>query len=79
MTMHQKVRRRPTNVSLDPAHVAEAKVLGVNVSQACESGLIASLKKERERRWKEDNRAAMESFNRWVEEHGLPLAQYRQF
>jgi antitoxin CcdA len=29
--------------------------------------------------WIEENRAAIEASNAWVEKHGLPLAKYRQF
>jgi post-segregation antitoxin (ccd killing protein) len=29
--------------------------------------------------WLEENQVAIESSNKWVEKHGLPLAQYRQF
>jgi antitoxin CcdA len=36
-------------------------------------------KKERERRWREENCDAMEAWNRYVEEHGLPLEEYRLF
>jgi hypothetical protein len=32
-----------------------------------------------QREWLEENRAAIESWNQWVEKHGLPLAKYRQF
>jgi len=28
-------------------------------------------------KWREDNRAALESSNAYVEAHGLPLARYR--
>ena len=72
-------RKRPTNVSLDGALVEEAKALGINLSQACEEGLAAAAKKERERRWLEENRAAIESHNQWVAKHELPLAKYRMF
>lgn len=71
--------RRPTNVSLPTAMVAAAKELGINVSKACEAGLAAEVKKERERRWLEENWAAIESSNAWVEEHGLPFEKYRLF
>ena len=69
--------RRPTNVSLSAKAVEEAKALGVNVSRACETGLLAELKKERERRWKEENADAIRSSNEWVAKHGIPLAKYR--
>ncbi|MDE1996332.1 MAG: type II toxin-antitoxin system CcdA family antitoxin [Rhizobiaceae bacterium] len=34
---------------------------------------------ERERLWLKDNEKAIAAANAWVEEHGLPLARYRQF
>lgn len=71
--------RRPTNVSLNPELVSAAKEYGVNVSRACETGLVAELKKVREARWIEENMEAIEASNRWVAEHGLPLAKYRKF
>ncbi len=74
-----KSARRPTNVSLDGAHLAEARELGINISQACERGLVATLAEERARRWKEENQEAMESFNRYIEANGLPLEDYRLF
>ena len=71
--------RRPTNVSLDAETVAEARTLGINVSQACEQGLVAELKKVRQARWKEENREAIDSYNAFVDRHGLPFDRFRQF
>lgn len=71
--------RKSTNVSLAADLVAEAKALDINLSRACEAGLEAALKKERERRWIEENRAAAEAWNSWTAKNGLPLARYRQF
>lgn len=81
MNVHRQpaARRRATNVSLDPTLLAEARALAINVSQACERGLVETLAEERARRWKEEHREAMESWNRYVEEHGLPLERYRLF
>ena len=71
--------RRPTNVSL-PAHlIEEARRLDINISQACEQGLEEQVKKALREAWLEENREAIEYWNAWVEEHGLPLAEYRQF
>lgn len=69
--------KRPTNVSLPIKLVDEAKRLGINVSEACRTGLAAEVKSAREAAWKAENREAIESFNAYVREHGLPLAKYR--
>ena len=71
--------RRATNVSLDAAFVAEAKELGINISQACERGLVETVREARAALWKQENREAMESWNDWVAENGLPLASKRLF
>jgi len=62
---------------LDEELMAEAEKAGVNIESACEHGI-------RERIagaivWKEENREAMEAWNEWVREHGLPFAALRQF
>jgi antitoxin CcdA len=71
--------RRPTNVSLASDLIEEAKQLDINVSQACEKGLAAEVKKAREDKWIEENWEAIQSSNAYVEKHGLPLAKYRMF
>ena len=71
--------KRATNVSLSEHLVAEARELGVSLSQSCEAGLAAAVKKARGERWLEDNKAALESWNEWVEKNGLPLDRYRMF
>jgi antitoxin CcdA len=77
--MPAKPLRRPTNVSLNEAHLAEARALGINVSQACERGLVQEIRAVRAERWREENRAALESYNQFVEERGLPLEKLRLF
>ena len=79
MNIPLKRPRKSTNLSLAADLVEEAKALDINLSRACEAGLEAALKEERKRRWQEDNRTAAEAWNVWIEEHGLPLARYRQF
>jgi antitoxin CcdA len=71
--------RRPTNVTLPESLLREARALEINLSQACEQGLAAAVATARAQRWLADNRAAMEAWNAYVEEHGLPLAAFRQF
>jgi antitoxin CcdA len=75
----RKANRRPTNVSLAAELIDEAKQLNINVSQACEKGLAAEVKKAREDKWIEENWEAIQSSNAYIAEHGLPLAKYRLF
>jgi antitoxin CcdA len=79
MNTGAKIRTKPTNVSLDAALVVEAKALGVSISQASNRGLEEAVKKARAEAWLEENRAALDSYNAWVEAHGLPLEKYRLF
>jgi antitoxin CcdA len=72
-------RKRGTNVSLRSDLVAEARGLGISLSSACEQGLAAAVKTEKERRWLDENKPALESWNRYIAEHGLPLAKHRTF
>lgn len=71
--------RKPTNVSLDADLVTAARQLGINLSRACEQGLVAEIARERSRRWLDDNADAIASSNAYVEQNGLPLAKYRRF
>ena len=72
-------RTTPTNVSLDAALVAEAKNLGVSISQASNRGLSEAVKKARAERWLEENGEALNSYNDWVQANGLPLEKFRLF
>jgi antitoxin CcdA len=72
-------RKRRTNVSLSETLVKDAQDLGINVSQACEEGLVGAVKAEKDRRWLEENAEAIKSHNDYVAKHGVPLARYRMF
>jgi antitoxin CcdA len=71
--------RRGTNVSLDADILEDAKALGINVSRACEKGLVAEIAKTRGEKWLQNNMDAIESSNAWVQKRGLPLAKHRMF
>ena len=78
-TQTRRGKTTPTSVSLDAALVSEAKQLGVSISQASNCGLEAAVKRARAERWLAENRAALDSYNDWVEANGLPLEKYRLF
>lgn len=69
----KKVRRRPVNLTVREDLVAAAKELGINASQAAEQGLDAAVRTAREQAWLKENAEAIEAYNRWIEENGLPL------
>lgn len=71
--------KRATNVSLSADLIEEARRLDINISKACEQGLEQQVAKTRAERWREENRPAIDYWNKWVEENGLPLAEHRQF
>lgn len=72
-------KKRAVNLSLEKQTVIDAPALGINLSDHCQKALAAEVKREHERRWKEENRDAMDGWNDWVEKNGLPLAKYRMF
>ena len=74
-----RAARKPTNLSLDKALLAEAKALNINLSQAAELGLRQEVARVRTEKWKAENAAAIESSNTWVDRRGLPLEKSRQF
>lgn len=77
--MNSRVVKKSANLSIDAALLEEAKALKVGLSNAAEDGLRHAVAFAKSEQWKAENSTALESSNRWVESHGLPLGQYRQF
>ncbi|WP_426124899.1 type II toxin-antitoxin system CcdA family antitoxin [Pararhizobium sp. PWRC1-1] len=71
--------RKSANLSLDSDLVSQARDLKINLSRAAEDGIGRAVKAEQERLWRLENAEAIAASNKYVEEHGLPLAKYRQF
>lgn len=79
LTKTHQPQRKSANLSIDGNLLADAKALEINVSRAAEVGIADAVRREKERRWKEDNREAIEENNRYFSEHGLPFSEYRGF
>ena len=75
----QSVPKVRANLTLDSDLLSEARTLDINLSQAAEAGVRQAVKKAKEAVWREENATALQASNRWVEEHGLPLGDYRPF
>lgn len=71
--------RQPANLSIDSQLMREAKGLNVKVSRVAEAGIAEAVAAEKTRLWKLENRATMDAWNDYVEKHGIPLSQHRQF
>ena len=72
-------KRRPVNLSIDTGILDAARDAGINLSQVSERAIREATREEHGRRWQEENREALESWNRYLEKHGLPLDKYRMF
>lgn len=57
----------------------EARALGLDPAAIAEAALRKAISEEKARRWAEENREAIEAYNRYFEENDTPLAQYRAF
>jgi len=73
------VTKKATNITLSSDVLSEAKALGINISQTCDQFLRELVRKERERRWQQDNAAFIDAYNQVVEDEGLPLDEWRSF
>ena len=63
--------KRAVNLSLDSDLLDEAKSYGFNLSRTVESGLVEALRKERGRRWQQENAEGIRASNEELERNGL--------
>jgi antitoxin CcdA len=63
--------KRALNISIRADLVDEARASGLNLSRFVEEKLEEALRAERGRRWREENREAIEFHNRRIERDGM--------
>jgi antitoxin CcdA len=71
--------KKPTNLSINSDLLQQAKERHINLSQALELRLAEILRDEKRRNWLEENREAMEEYNRRIETQGVFSDGLRQF
>ena len=71
--------KRATNLSLSADVLDAAKLLKINVSQVCDSHLREVVRREQERRWREEHADFIAAYNATIEAEGLPLDEWRTF
>jgi antitoxin CcdA len=65
--------KRATNLTIDPALLDEARALNINLSATFEASLRDAVRARKAAQWLEENRAAIQSSNEWVEKTGCRL------
>jgi antitoxin CcdA len=71
--------RRAANVSVPADLLREAKSLGINLSRVLEKGLEEEVRAARRERWLEENREAIEEYNKRVAKQGTFGDRMRRF
>ncbi|MBT9098586.1 type II toxin-antitoxin system CcdA family antitoxin [Methylovulum psychrotolerans] len=71
--------KKPTNVSINTDLLKQAKALDINLSAALEQKLVELIKLKQAANWLADNQAAIASYNRHVDEHGVFSDDIRSF
>ena len=66
-------RRRSVNLTIREDIMATAKSLGINASQAAETGLRLEIEKRLAERWLKENAGALNAHNSRIEKHGTLL------
>lgn len=71
--------KRPTNLSLNSDLLAKTRALNINLSATLEQALQQKLVEVEARKWAEENKQAIASYNSFVEEHGCFGDEFREF
>jgi antitoxin CcdA len=71
--------KRATNLTLSSDVLDAAKQLEINVSQVCDRYLRDFVRREQERRWREEHADFVTAYNSILEVEDLPLGEWRAF
>lgn len=64
-------RKRAANLSVDGDLLEKARALGINLSQVLDGELRRLVREAEAAAWQEENREAIEAYNRRVAEEGI--------
>ena len=71
--------KRATNLTLSADVLEAAKAMDINISQLCDAYLRDVVRREQERRWREEHAEFVNAYNATIEAEGLPLDEWRSF
>jgi antitoxin CcdA len=63
--------KRATNVSVRSDLLNAARDAGLNLSATLERALVEQLAEVKRKKWRQDNREAIDAYNEHVEKHGM--------
>jgi antitoxin CcdA len=67
----RQIRKRAVNLFVETELLDEARRLRINLSETLEHRLRTIVRAEQERRWLEENKAALAAYNQRVSSEGL--------
>ena len=73
MLRERTPKKRAVNLFVDTDLLDDARRMQINLSDTLERRLRALVKAERERRWLEESKQAIESINAFIDRHGLAV------
>ena len=74
-----KAGKKAVNVTVNQDLLRQAREAGLNLSASLEEKLAEEVRALRKARWQEENREAIEAYNRHVEQNGLWSDGFRRF
>lgn len=74
-----RMPKKAVNLSIDADLLAKAREEAVNLSSLFEEALKESIREKEERRWREENKKAIDAYNEFVGEHGVFAEGFRSF
>jgi antitoxin CcdA len=81
MTMRydKNAKKRATTLSINSDLLAKVKELDINISACLQESLEKKLVEEKTKRWQEENKEAIEHYNKNVQKHGVFGDNMRMF
>ena len=74
-----KAPKKATNLSINSDLLSKSRELNINLSATLEHALKVKLARTEADRWKAENKAAIQAYNEFVDEHGCFGDDYRSF
>ncbi len=71
--------KKAANLSINSDLLEQAKALNINLSRTLEQGLEQHIRAEKRKRWQEENREAIDAYNKRVDEYGVFSDGVRSF